>query len=569
MNLINQSRLRAPVLILLFMVLAACNLPRAAAPTPFEFPTPNLTLTSVFATAAAGSQAVSTLPGEAGTQPAATASATFLPTQPAPTATLAAPTLAPPTQSPAATLPPPSPTRQPPTATPASTRTPVSYAGPGARSGPSVEALYLEREPTLDGVFDDWDLDRYDASLAVYGGEARDGEDDLSSQFMVGWDEEALYIAARVFDDEYVQNAAGEDIFEGDSLEILLDTDVAGDFYLEALNGDDFQLGITPGSPAPGAATEAYLWFPTSEAGRAQGVKAIGSASDNGYRVETKIPWEVFGVRAQAGQHFGFAFSVSDNDRPGRNVQESMVSNIAGRVLTDPTTWGDLVLSGRSSSGNSPRPQTEARYLERAPNIDGSLGEWEISPVEIDAVVYGAEEWEGEADLSGRLVLGWDEDYLYIGVRVLDDQYAQNSRGEDIFLGDSLEILFDADLEGDAQVGSLNQDDYQVGISPGTELGMRNMGAYLWFPRGEAGAEAEVEVAAAPAGDGYLVEAAIPWSVFGLRPETGDRFGFLFSISDNDHPNREVQESMVAGLNRRVLTNPTTWGELVLRYSNR
>jgi hypothetical protein len=284
-----------------------------------------------------------------------------------------------------------------------------------------VEALYLEREPTLDGVFDEWDLDRYDASRVVYGGEARDGEDDLSSQFMVGWDEEALYIAARVFDDEYVQNAAGENIFEGDSLEILLDTDVAGDYYLEALNGDDFQLGITPGSPAPGAATEAYLWFPSSEAARAQGVKAIGSASDNGYRVEAKIPWDAFGVRAQTGRHFGFAFSVSDNDRSGRNVQESMVSNLPSRDLTDPTTWGDLVLSGRRSSGNQPQPQTEARYLERAPNIDGNLGEWEINPVEIDSVIYGAEEWEDEADLSGRLALGWDENYLYLGVRVYDD----------------------------------------------------------------------------------------------------------------------------------------------------
>jgi hypothetical protein len=101
----------------------------------------------------------------------------------------------------------------------------------------------------------------------VYGSENWSGEADLSAQYMLGWDEDALYLAARIFDDRYVQEAFEEDIYQGDSVEILLDTDVAGDFYLEALNGDDFQLGISPGNPSPGADPEAYLWYPAAEAG--------------------------------------------------------------------------------------------------------------------------------------------------------------------------------------------------------------------------------------------------------------------------------------------------------------
>jgi len=70
----------------------------------------------------------------------------------------------------------------------------------------------------------------------------------------------------------------------------------------------------------------------------------IGSISSSGlWRLEAAIPWSVLGISPYKGMHLGFAISVSDNDNPGTQ-QESMVSNAPGRMLTDPTTWGDLVL---------------------------------------------------------------------------------------------------------------------------------------------------------------------------------------------------------------------------------
>jgi hypothetical protein len=41
---------------------------------------------------------------------------------------------------------------------------------------------------------------------------------------------------------------------------------------------------------------------------------------------------------------YGFAFAVSDNDNPNANEQQSMISNVPDRRLTNPTTWGNLVL---------------------------------------------------------------------------------------------------------------------------------------------------------------------------------------------------------------------------------
>lgn len=196
-------------------------------------------------------------------------------------------------------------------------------------------------------MFDDWILDNYPISSVVFGANRWSGTDDLSARVMFGWDDHYFYIAARVIDDQYVQNATEEEIFKGDSIEFLIDTKVSRDYYQRSLSPDDYQLGVSPGNPNPGVDTEAYLWYPRDLEGSQSKVKIGATSTSNGYRIEVKIPWELFDITPDIGKHYGFAFSVSDNDRSDQDVQQSMVSNVASRVLTDPTTWGDLVLMGQ------------------------------------------------------------------------------------------------------------------------------------------------------------------------------------------------------------------------------
>jgi hypothetical protein len=146
----------------------------------------------------------------------------------------------------------------------------------------------------------------------------------------------------RVLDDIYAQDASGENLFKGDSLEILLDTDVPGDYYYGAFSADDYQLGLSPGSPDAGDDPEAYLWYPRSEEGRLQKV-AFGVTHKMATH-EAAIPWFIFGVDPYKGQHFGFCLSISDNDNRDKNEQQSMVSSALTRQLSDPMTWGDLTL---------------------------------------------------------------------------------------------------------------------------------------------------------------------------------------------------------------------------------
>lgn len=250
-----------------------------------------------------------------------------------------------PTETPTQTA---TPTEVPPTPTSTSTPVPV-YIVPQPqlpqRSAAYVVASYFYSPPVLDGNWDEWSSAEYPANYVAYNGGNWVGADDLSASFRIGWDYQYLYVAAKVRDDHYVQNATGQYLYEGDSLEILMDTDLYGDFYYNQLSADDYQLGISPGFGGTAGAKEAELWFPSNIGGSRPQVQISATGGDGVYRVEAAIPWSVFGVSAYAGEHLGFALSVSDNDNDATNTQQSMVSNVPARKLLNPTTWGELVLT--------------------------------------------------------------------------------------------------------------------------------------------------------------------------------------------------------------------------------
>jgi hypothetical protein len=298
----------------------ACQLSASKPPTPFIFPTPDLTGTAIY------ENVVTSL--------APTPSATGISVQ---TATL--PPLPSSTTVPVVTA-----TSVPtvPTATPPPTPTVTSV--PLYRSVGKIVATFFQTPPNIDGNLSKWGLFQYPVDYVVYGAADWVDSQDLSAKVMVGWDYNNLYLGVHVFDSRYVQNSTGAKLYLGDSLDLLIDTNLSGDFYVNSLSPDDFQLGISPGSPDPGKKPEAYLWFPANIKGKRTQVQIAAQKVDGGYDVEVGIPWSVFEVVPVAGQHFGFAFSVSDNDKRTEDLQQSMVSTVPNRRLTNPTTWGDLLL---------------------------------------------------------------------------------------------------------------------------------------------------------------------------------------------------------------------------------
>jgi hypothetical protein len=195
--------------------------------------------------------------------------------------------------------------------------------------------------------------------------------------------------------------------------------------------------------------------------------------------------------------------------------------------------------------------------------VDGLLTDWTEWPYRSESAVFRPENWTGASDLSVQYALAWDEASLYLAAIVTDDAFVQTQRGDTIFRGDSIELLLDVDLPGDFADDGLNGDDFQIGLSPGTNAGDPPE-AWLWFPRSLTGEPVNASVAAQPTALGYTLEAQIPWAVFGLRPAGGQRFGFALSGSDNDAPATAEQQTMVSSVNTRRLSNPTTWGTLEL-----
>lgn len=321
----KKSNLIIILVLVLFFVSSACDLPFQVVPVPTEAG-PYETMTALFSSGILGSLT-----------PQPTSTVTVTPTltpEPSHTATITE-------------------TQGPPTATPTTTFTATSTQVPysiysstlaPARGGPLVVTYYVTQAPVIDGNWDDFKTAEYSASAVTYGGGYWTGANDLSSSFKVGWDSQYLYVAARVIDDVYVQNSTGNYLYLGDSLEILLDTDLYDDFYYNVLSPDDYQLGISPGLYGIGGTKEAYLWFPRTIQGSRNQVLIATTGITGGYLVEAAIPWSVFNVVPFEGKHLGFTFSASDNDTAGSSVQESMVSNDPNRHLTRPMTWGELIL---------------------------------------------------------------------------------------------------------------------------------------------------------------------------------------------------------------------------------
>ncbi len=244
-----------------------------------------------------------------------------------------------PTQPPAPAGPTVAPTL-PPTATPTrAVRIPVIPIRPG----PLVEVPRLAAPPTLDGYLDEWQGSGVPVQYATYGRAAYTGPQDASAQVYLGWDPEYLYLAFQVVDDVFVQQARGRNLYRGDSAEILVDTDLFGDRYVRRLTWDDYQLGFSPGSP-PGRNPEAWRWYPRAMEGVPEGVRIAAQPWSRGYTMEVAVPWRALSVVPGEGLRMGFVVSISDNDLPGRTVQQTLVSHDPYRRLTDPTTWGEMVL---------------------------------------------------------------------------------------------------------------------------------------------------------------------------------------------------------------------------------
>ncbi len=204
--------------------------------------------------------------------------------------------------------------------------------------------------------------------------------------------------------------------------------------------------------------------------------------------------------------------------------------------------------------------------LAQPPTLDGSLGEWSSGPSVASAHrVYAVSGWDGSADLEVVWRLGWDDSNLYVGVTVVDDVHVQTQSGNQMFRGDSLEMQIDTNPAANATL--VNPSTFQLLLSPGD---FADLPPTAFRFQGTGGGQVldavghSISLSAAPAADGYVLEAAIPWRDLNFTPAPGAMLRVALNANDNDRPGEAIQEVMMSSSPNRTLTNPQTWGLMAL-----
>jgi hypothetical protein len=198
--------------------------------------------------------------------------------------------------------------------------------------------------------------------------------------------------------------------------------------------------------------------------------------------------------------------------------------------------------------------------------IDGSDRDWQalegIPRFALNQVTYGAGAWSGESDLSGYAWACWDDDNFYLIVSVTDDVHVQTESGSTAWKGDEVELLLDRDLPGDFLDSNWNDDDIQIGLSPG-DFADNHPSVVRYFPTVRDLDSVVLSVVPSEGGD-YLLETAIGWDILDITPRSGKNYGFCLALSDNDQVDTASQESMVSHCTNLKVNDPTTWATLQL-----
>jgi hypothetical protein len=186
-----------------------------------------------------------------------------------------------------------------------------------------------------------------------------------------------------------------------------------------------------------------------------------------------------------------------------------------------------------------------ARIGDPPPAIDGSLASIGASPTTLmwnrpEQMVFGPDQWRDTDDLSGQLFLGWDRNFLYVAAIVTDDMVTQPYFGNELFRGDHLEVFIDVPRGGKSV--------WQIGLSPGNFTQGPNYTPpeiVRWLPT--VGTVAGAKIAARRTGDGYQIEAAIPWSALGVEQvDLGLPLGIDVTLSDADEMFESQQATMAS-----------------------
>ena len=220
---------------------------------------------------------------------------------------------------------------------------------------PKAAAVYAKPGAIkIDGKLDDWahagwiDLKEkqvYEAAQAEWG-----GEDDLSAQVAFAYDDEAIWIAARVVDDVGAGNESGQFIWQNDCLQVAFDPlfDPQPEGYYAR---DDTEIGfsLVDGKPY------AYRWDShiPGASGQLPGAEVAIVRKGDVTCYEARVPFsELAPLTPSFPGRCGMCAVVDDSDGNGRKGAIAWTPGLAD--VKGPSTFGVLEFAGSEKLKHAP-----------------------------------------------------------------------------------------------------------------------------------------------------------------------------------------------------------------------
>ncbi len=233
-----------------------------------------------------------------------------------------------------------------------------------------AEAVHASSPPTIDGDLGDWSatqpLSATAQSNILRGSAGWGGADKDAFVAYVMWDEQNLYVAARVFDPEHRQTEIGPSVWKGDTLWVYIDPNRDRSTVEAKLT-----LAQTPDGP------QVWNWKANAYVRDAQMTWKGGRMQ---YVYEAKLPWASLGVsRIEVGKQMGIELgrgccgsgfqdlSGKDPDTAGNLVQLTLVDALTPGVSSQVVSPGgpDTVALRWNLDGSGPRKQSQGGSPDR------------------------------------------------------------------------------------------------------------------------------------------------------------------------------------------------------------
>lgn len=222
-------------------------------------------------------------------------------------------------------------------------------------------------------------------------------------------------------------------------------------------------------------------------------------------------------------------------DVNGENTKNNTVNYCYSIVNTEPLLKkGAEVITVFENKWNTYENHFLLKYTpvhyKKEIRIDGNLNDWDgIAPIILNTAsdaLIAKKWWTGPDDLSVNFYIAYNNEFLYLGVKVKDESLMQKYTGRNIWKNDCLHIA----LKINSNISRLI--DYEYGFAL-TSKGIQN---YCWLsPNGEKGYLSAINTMVKREKGVTFYEIAIPQKeIEPLKLKAGNIFGFNFAVMDSD-----------------------------------